>query len=103
MNLIQFYEKISSDNTTVGNTAYFSEEVTIFNILNGTFPDEDILHIGIMSDANPTFKITLRNETIASCAEDNMKDQIVQGAYYPLYRISVNREGSTLYIKLIQL
>ena len=43
MNLLDFRSKIiSSDSDRIETDNFFSEEVTMFNILNGSFRTEDI-------------------------------------------------------------
>ena len=106
MNLIDFYKKISSDSNdkAARNAKFFSEEVTMYNILNATFKDEDIETIKMSpSISNPTFDITFRNENIASNAEGNLNKQVVPGAYKPLYRLNVTRNDSTLFVTMNEL
>ena len=103
MNLMQFYDKISSDseNKSARNAKFFSEEVTVYNILNGTFKDEDIKKIKMSpSISSPVFDITLATQNIASCAENNLDNQIVLGAYKPLYKVNATATDFTLTIKL---
>lgn len=100
MNLLKFHEKISLDKRNeeeINPSKFFSEQVTMFNILNATFPDQDIINIRIIREDYPTFAVTLANENIAICAEQNLDNQIVPGAYKPLYRINVSRNDNTLF------
>ena len=48
MNLLDFRSKIiSSDSDRIETDNFFSEEVTMFNILNGSFRTEDIESIRV--------------------------------------------------------
>lgn len=103
MNLLDFYNKIASDSEdkSARNAKFFSEEVTVYNILNGTFKDEDIKKIKMSpSISSPIFDITLSTENIAYYAEQNLDQQIVPGAYKPLYRLNISRNEKTLTVKL---
>ena len=103
MNLLSFHQQISVDQEKENNVSpskFFSEQVTMFNILNGTFPDEDIINIRVTRKDQPTFAITLANEKIAECAEENLDGQIVPGAYKPLYKLDVTRNDNTLFFKM---
>lgn len=103
MNLIDFYKKISSDSNdkAARNAKFFSEEVTMYNILNATFKDEDIETIKMSpSISNPIFDVTFKNENIASNAEGNLNKQIVPGAYKPLYEINIEKKEKTLSFNL---
>lgn len=103
MNLLEFYNKIASDSEdkSARNAKFFSEEVTIYNILNGTFKDGDIQKIKMSpSIAAPIFDITLRTENMAYNAEQNLDQQIVPGAYKPLYRLNITRNKKTITVKL---
>ena len=104
MNLIDFYNKISSDQDNVlSKTNYFSEEVTMFNILNGMFLDKDILDIKISrSIVRPIFSVTISTEEIAKNAELNIDKQIVPGAFKPLYEININRNSNVLDFILVE-
>ena len=104
MNLVEFYDKISSsDDKIAKNNRLFSEQVTMYNVVNGYFADEDLINIKIINQEEPTFAITLSTEIIASCAEDNLDQQIVPGAYKPLYRLNVTRNDSTLFVTMNEL
>lgn len=103
MNLLNFHEKISLDERNgeeANPSRFFSEQVTMFNILNGTFPDQDIINIRVIREDFPTFAITLANENIASCAEQNLNNQVVPGAYKPLYKLDVSRNDNTLFFRM---
>lgn len=103
MNLLTFHEKISYDEEIeekLNPSRFFSEQVTMFNVLNGTFPEEDILNIRILQTENPTFAVSLVNENIAECAEENLNGQIVPGAYKPLYKLDVTRNSNTLFFRM---
>lgn len=103
MNLLTFQEKISYDQEIeekVNPSKFFSEQVTMFNILNGTFPENDIINISITQLEQPTFAVTLINENVAECAEENLHGQIVPGAYKPLYKLNVTRNSNTLFFKM---
>lgn len=100
MNLLDFRSKIiSSDSDRLENDSFFSEEVTMFNILNGSFRTEDIVNIHV-SSKNKDFSVNVSSEEIAKHAEDNLDQQVIPGAYYPLYRIMANRDGKTINFKL---
>ena len=103
MNLLTFHEKISYDEEIEEKTnpsRFFSEQVTMFNVLNGTFPEEDILNIRILQTENPTFAVSFVNESIAENAEENLNGQIVPGAYKPLYKLDVTRNSNTLFFRM---
>lgn len=103
MNLLTFHEKISYDEEIeekMNPSRFFSEQVTMFNVLNGTFPEEDILGIRVLQTENPTFAVSLANENIAECAEENLNGQIVPGAYKPLYKLDVTRNSNTLFFRM---
>ena len=103
MNLLTFHEKISYDEEIEEKTnpsRFFSEQVTMFNVLNGTFPEEDILNIRILQTENPTFAVSLASESIAEYAEENLNGQIVPGAYKPLYKLDVTRNSNTLFFRM---
>lgn len=103
MNLLTFHEKISYDEEIeekINPSKFFSEQVTMFNVLNGTFPEEDIININITQTEQPTFAVTLVNEQVAECAEENLHGQIVPGAYKPLYKLDVTRNSNTLFFKM---
>lgn len=103
MNLLDFYNKIASDSEdkSVRNAKFFSEEVTMYNILNGTFKDGDIEKIKMSpSIFSPVFDITLNTETMAYNAEQNLDQQIVPGAYKPLYQLHITRKDKTITVKL---
>lgn len=103
MNLLTFHEKISYDEEIeekMNPSRFFSEQVTMFNVLNGTFPEEDILNIRILQTEIPTFSVSLVNESIAECAEENLNGQIVPGAYKPLYKLQVTRNSNTLFFRM---
>ena len=103
MNLLDFHKILSSDMNENTNSGcdYFSEQVTMFNVLNGTFPDSDILSIKSVKEENkPIFSVKLRTENIAQCAVDNLDGRIVPGAYKPLYKLNVDREKDTLVFKM---
>lgn len=103
MNLLSFHEKISYDEQIeekVNPSKFFSEQVTMFNVLNGTFPDQDIINIRVTRTDHPTFAVTLANEKIAECAEENLDNQIIPGAYKPLYRLNVTRNYNTLFFRM---
>lgn len=100
MNLLEFRSKlISSDIDKMRNDSFFSEEVTLFNILNGYFANTDIHNIRENYEKK-NFSIDVSSEEIAVLAERNLNNQITPGAYYPLYRIGVARVGNTLKFKL---
>ena len=103
MNLLTFHEKISYDSEIeekVHPSRFFSEQVTMFNVLNGTFPEEDIINIRVTQKENPTFAVAVANENIAECAEANLDGQVVPGAYKPLYKLDVTRNANTLFFRM---
>lgn len=100
MNLLDFLSKIvSSDSDRVETDSFFSEEITIFNILNGSFRTEDIISIRV-DKVNKIVSVDISSEDIARNAEFNLDKQIVPGSYVPLYRVNVTRNNKTLYFKL---
>jgi hypothetical protein len=98
MNLLQFFnEKLSHDGNVAYPPKHFSEQVTMYNVLNGTFPDDDILNVKISDEGDkPKFDVTLRTEAIAENAEQNLDKMIVPGAYKPLYELNVSRQRNVL-------
>ena len=103
MNLLTFHEKISYDEEIeekMNPSRFFSEQVTMFNVLSGTFPEEDILNIRVLQTENPTFAVSVANENIAEYAEENLNGQIVPGAYKPLYKLDVTRNSNTLFFRM---
>lgn len=98
MNLLQFFnEKLSREENVAYPPKHFSEQVTMYNVLNGTFPDDDILNVKITNeDDNPRFDVTLRTEAIAENTEQNLDKMIVPGAYKPLYELNVSRNRNVL-------
>ena len=100
MNLLDFLSKIvSSDSDRVETDSFFSEEITIFNILNGSFRTEDIISIRV-DKVSKIVSVDISSEDIARNAEFNLDKQIVPGSYVPLYRVNVTRNNKTLYFKL---
>lgn len=103
MNLLQFYNKIAEDNSNPRNRSakFLSKEISTFNIINNTFSDQDVNKIQMNSSiSNPQFNIELRTEAIASCAENNLDNSIIPGAYHPLYRIKATSDGNVLKLQL---
>lgn len=103
MNLLTFHDKITfyeKEENSVNPSRFFSETCTLFNVLNGTFPDEDIINIRVTQKEQPTFAVALANENIAECAEENLHGQIVPGAYKPLYKLDVTRNANTLFFRM---
>ena len=100
MNLLDFRSKIiSSDSDKVENDSFFSEEVTMFNILNGSFRTSDIVNIHVNSK-NKDFSVNVSSEEIDKHAQDNLDKPDILGAYYPLYRIDVSSNGKTINFRL---
>ena len=96
MNLLDFRSKIiSSDLDKELTDSFFSEEVTMFNILNGSFRTEDIKSIRVDSE-NRNVSVDISSEDIARNAEFNLDNQVVPGSYVPLYRVHVSRNNKTL-------
>lgn len=80
----------------------FSEEITVFNILNGNcFDREDINDIQVSEDN--TFKIEIRDIDRAINAQQVLDNQIIPGAYKPLYQLSVDRDSNFLIFNLIEI
>lgn len=102
MNLMDFHDKLTFDghSGTKPGTNLFSEQVTMFNVLNGTFPDDDIINIRANRGSDPSFRVQLRTESIAQHAAENLDGMIVPGAYKPLYKLDVGREKDTLIFKI---
>lgn len=83
------------------NYEIFSEEITMFNILNGNcFDKEDINDIQVKEDN--TFKIEIRDIDRADYAQQMLNNQIIPGAYKPLYQLSVDRDNNFLIFNLIE-
>lgn len=103
MNLIEFTNKISSDSkiAAMRHADFFSHEVTAFNIINGTFKDEDIEAISMTpSIHSPEFTVTVNSESVASYAGETLNGRVVPGAYKPLYEISASSNEKTVTFKL---
>lgn len=102
MNLMEFHEKLTFDGHTgtQPGSNHFSEQVTMFNVLNGTFPDDDIVNIKAVRGAEPSFSVQLRTESIAAHAVENLDGMVVPGAYKPLYKLDVEREKDTLIFRI---
>lgn len=99
MNLLEFRDMISSNQNN--NYEIFSEEITMFNILNGNcFDKEDINDIQVKEDN--TFKIEIRDIDRADYAQQMLNNQIIPGAYKPLYQLSVDRDNNFLIFNLIE-
>lgn len=96
MNLVDFQNKISSD---VYDDSLFSKSITLCNLLNGNFHDEEIISVDV-SKEDEMFHVKTLNEYSADrlVAYDG---NIVAGAYEPLYKLSISRESCSLKIKLI--
>lgn len=100
MNLLEFRNRIiSSENNKVENDSFFSEEITIFNILNGIFKDDNILSININSEKK-FISVEVFSEEMAKYAENKLNNQIVPGAYHPLYRIHIECDRNKFNIYL---
>lgn len=96
MNLVDFQNKISSD---VYDDSLFSKSITLCNLLNGNFRDEEIISVDV-SKEDEMFHVKTLNEYSA----DRLvvyDGNIVAGAYEPLYKLSISRESCSLKIKLI--
>lgn len=99
MNLLEFHDMISSNQNN--NYEIFSEEITMFNILNGNcFDKEDINDIQVKEDN--TFKIEIKDIDRADYAQQVLNNQIIPGAYKPLYQLSVDRDNNFLIFNLIE-
>jgi hypothetical protein len=72
----------------------------MFNVLHGTFPDEDIVNVTIHQEEKPTFSVSLASQSIAENAERNLNDMIVPGAYEPLYKLNVSRDANVLHFTM---
>lgn len=100
MNLLEFRNKIiSSENNKIENDSFFSEEITIFNILNGIFKNDDILSINIDS-AKKFISVEVSSEEMVNHIETRLNNQIVPGAYHPLYRVHIKCDGTKFNIYL---
>ena len=76
MNLLDFRNRIiSSDPNKIETDSFFSEEITIFNILNGFFKDENILSINIDTDKK-NVSVEVFSEELAKYAENSLNNQI---------------------------
>lgn len=93
MNLIDYQNKITSE---VNDDSVLSQTITICNILNGQFKDEDILKI---TRTENEYIVETANENVAEKALQ-LNDKIVPGAFVPFYSISISRESCSLKINL---
>lgn len=98
MNLLEFHNIISSENSDT-HKSLFSEEITLFNIINGNFADNEIIDIAINEDPK-FFSIKLVSEDLAEYAERKLNMKIVPGAYKPLYQITTKRNNDVLILEL---
>ena len=99
MNLIEFHDKISSN--TEQDCRLFSQEITIFNIINGLLPDINLVDISIQEDNK--FVLTLTNEDIANRLKDRLEYRIIPGSYDPMYQVLVEQYENSLYINMIKI
>ena len=101
MNLMQYHEKLSRDGTPPekGNK-FFSEQITMFNVLSGRFLDDDIVNVTMHQEDMPTFSVAMSDVEIAEGAEQNLDKMIVPGAYEPFYELNVSRDANVVHFKL---
>ena len=97
MNLIEFSQLISSK---VVDDKLFSREVALYDILLGNFRNTDILDINI-SERDSIFTVTLLSDELAHTIEERLDNQIIPGAFQPLYKISLESNKNILKFKLI--
>lgn len=97
MNLLEFSQLISSK---VVDDKLFSREVALYDILLGNCKPSEILDINI-SESDYVFTVTLLSDELAHTIEERLDNQIVPGAFQPLYKISLNTNKNILKFKLI--
>ena len=97
MNLIEFSQLISSK---VVDDKLFSREVALYDILLGNCKNSDILDINI-SESDHIFTVTLLSDELAHTIEERLDNQIIPGAFQPLYKISLESNKNILKFKLI--
>ena len=97
MNLIEFSQLISSK---VVDDKLFSREVALYDILLGKCRNTDILDINI-SECDSIFTVTLLSDELAHTIEERLDNQIIPGAFQPLYKISLESNKNILKFKLI--
>lgn len=99
MNLLEFSELVSSQiDNIITDGDLFSKEITMFNILNGTFINTDIVNINIEKDHS--FSVDFKNADLSHLAEDKFQDQLIPGAFGSIYKIDVVNNKSSLSFKL---
>ena len=88
MNLLEFSELVSSQiDNIITDGDLFSKEITMFNILNGTFINTDIRNINIEKDHS--FSVDFKNDNLSHLAEDKFQGQLIPGAFGSIYKIDV--------------
>lgn len=97
MNLIEFSQLISSK---VVDDKLLSREVALYDILLGNCRNTDILDINI-SERDSIFTVTLLSDELAHTIEERLDNQIIPGAFQPLYKISLESNKNILKFKLI--
>lgn len=97
MNLIEFSQLISSK---VVDDKLFSREVALYDILLSNCRNTDILDINI-SECDGIFIVTLLSDELAHTIEERLDNQIIPGAFQPLYKISLESNKNILKFKLI--
>jgi hypothetical protein len=101
MNLLEFYNRVSSADSKL-RYAKFDEESIVFSLLNSSFRIADINNINI-STGNK-IDVEFMTEELASLAEDIFGSQIVPGIYNgPLYMMRTSRNMNSLAIELVKL
>lgn len=95
MNLVDFQNKISSDTC---DDSLFSKAITLCNLLNGNFSDEEIISVDVSKEDEEFHVKTVNEDTANRLLACN--GNIVAGAYEPLYKISISRESCSFKIKL---
>ena len=97
MNLIQFNEMMSYNDKVSSNL--FSQEMTLFNIINGNFKTEEILDIDMNK---PSFVVTVIDEQTAMNVKNRLDGEVVPWSFIPLYQINIQQNKNTLEFELIE-
>lgn len=99
MNLIEFNSMISSKYSTDKineESNEFSEEVVVYNILNGNFDSSNIIDITIPSKSK--YCIRMASEELVDIAENKLNSQYVPGSFYPFYQVTIDKKKDNLFV-----
>lgn len=100
MNVLQFHQKISSQNNE--QVDQFYKATMLFNMINGSALKEEEL-VQIVNKGNK-FEIDFVSEQCAYNAANKLAAQIVPGVYgSPLYGIMAQKQNASLIIRFVEL